>query len=220
MMKHVVANLFFALLLNASPFAFARAALGKSDATMESNVQSRSITTRAMLKKNEVQSLSQLTATKDRELLGCRTILEIVLAHPSLFSTLATAVGVVPGLADTLDDPDAELTLFAPTNNAFTRAFDTYIPVPIEEFLELPEAVADTLLYHAVGGTFYTPQLPSTVTTLQNETIGINRGKLRITLDPFVPESVQVIGPNIPACRSVVHVIDLVMVPESVAVLF
>lgn len=197
-MKHVVANLFFALLLSAFPSAFAR----------------------ATLEKNEVHSLSQLSITKDRELLGCRTILEIVLAHPSLFSTLATAVGVVPGLADALDDPDAELTLFAPTNNAFTRAFDTYIPITIEEFLELPDAVADTLLYHAVGGTFYTPQLPSTLTTLQNETIAVNRGKFRIALDPFVPESVQVIGPNIPACKSVVHVIDLVMVPESVAVLF
>eukprot|EP00963_Diacronema_lutheri_P003204 scaffold270_cov347-Pavlova_lutheri.AAC.19 len=211
-------HLLLALLLSFSPVAFTTSNVGVTRSEVEDDAHS--MMQRTLLEKENITTLSHWAKPVHGGQGKCRTILEIVLAHPSLFSTLATAVGVVPGLADVLDDPEAEITLFAPTNNAFTRAFDTYVPLPIEEFLELPQAVEQTLLYHAVGEAFYTPQLPDTLTTLQGETISVTRNKFHIMLDPFVPESVHIVGPNIPACKSVIQVIDLVMVPESVANLF
>eukprot|EP00894_Picocystis_sp_ML_P003906 jgi/Pico_ML_1/54423/g4769.t1 len=163
-------HLLLALLLSFSPVAFTTSNVGVTRSEVEDDAHS--MMQRTLLEKENITTLSHWAKPVHGGQGKCRTILEIVLAHPSLFSTLATA------------------------------------------------AVEQTLFYHAVGEAFYTPQLPDTLTTLQGETISVTRNKFHIMLDPFVPESVHIVGPNIPACKSVIQVIDLVMVPESVANLF
>ena len=66
----------------------------------------------------------------------------------SVLGTLCTAVGAAnPAIADALSNPDAKLTVFAPTNEAFAA-------VPFLDTLLAPKnqvLLDNVLLYHVVG---------------------------------------------------------------------
>ena len=82
----------------------------------------------------------------------------------SAFSTLCAAVQAT-GLAETLADPDAELTVFAPTNGAFKRLVKVLTGEygdPLEVLPDLVglDGVRDILLYHVVTEEVFAADLP------------------------------------------------------------
>ena len=136
------------------------------------------------------------------------TIAEIAVADPDNFSTLVAALSAA-GLVDAVADPDADLTVFAPTNAAFAAlGQDT-----IDALLADPAALSEILLYHVsagsqdaaaliAAGTALTLQGDSVTVTLRNGEVFINDSKVEIA--------------DIQAANGIVHVIDAVLLPPVV----
>jgi uncharacterized surface protein with fasciclin (FAS1) repeats len=132
-------------------------------------------------------------------------IVETAVATPTL-STLVAAVQAGE-LVDALSDEDAELTVFAPTNDAFAAIQETV------DTLLLPENKADlqnVLQYHVVSGKVMSSDLSDgmVVTALNGDTltITIEDGKVMIN-------DAEVTLADVETSNGVVHVIDTVLVP-------
>jgi transforming growth factor-beta-induced protein len=99
------------------------------------------------------------------------TVLDIIINSPD-HAILTTAV-IEAGLEDDLSAPDAELTVFAPTDDAFNA-----LPEGVwEELLDDPEgALRDILLYHVAGGIVLSTDLEDgmMITTLQGENLTVS----------------------------------------------
>lgn len=122
---------------------------------------------------------------------------------------LSTLVGLVTdqGLASTLADTDAEFTVFAPTNAAFSE-----IRSLLGVFTE--EQVTNTLLYHVLGSAVQASQLSGTqtVATLndgEEVLIELSEGVVSINGTATV-QIADVISSN-----GVIHIIDTVLIPEA-----
>ena len=114
------------------------------------------------------------------------------------------------GLGSTLSNPDAELTVFAPSNEAFAN----YTGVPAGCTLK------DVLELHVLAARVLSSQLlPSqTVKTVlgQQLTITVADGSVSI-VSPGQSEPAKVISANNVASNGIVHVIDRVLQPSSCA---
>jgi len=132
------------------------------------------------------------------------TIFDIV--EGSEDHTTLEDVLVASGLDAVLGDAAFDLTLFAPTDEAFEN-------LPAGVLTELEDdptgALANVLLYHVVGGTNLSGDLENgEVLTLQGETVTVNTDGPAITIN-----GAEVSIADIPAANGVVHVIDAVLVP-------
>ncbi len=155
------------------------------------------------------------------------TITDIVVAS-SDFDLLEAAL-VTAGLDPVLDDPAADLTVFAPTDAAFlglaqtlgytgsseTDAF-TYIvealtllsggtdPVPL---------LSDILLYHVAEGSLFAADVlaANSIPTLLGADVGVD-GTTLVDGDPDLADP-TLIATDIDAVNGVVHVIDGVLIP-------
>jgi uncharacterized surface protein with fasciclin (FAS1) repeats len=82
------------------------------------------------------------------------TIAEIVVTSAESdmpeFTTLLAAVSAAD-LVDTLSDPDASLTVFAPTDAAFAAALDA-LGITAEDLLADTDLLTSILLYHVIDG--------------------------------------------------------------------
>ncbi|MEM9051217.1 MAG: fasciclin domain-containing protein [Bacteroidota bacterium] len=126
-------------------------------------------------------------------------------------NTLETALNA-SGLNAVADDPEAELTLFAPTDAAFAE-----IQAVVDELLLDPTgALTNVLLYHVVAGTALSSGLTDgqMVLTLQGETVTVGVTGDVITINGTAEVTVA----DIPAVNGVVHVIDAVLVPTTCTV--
>ena len=137
------------------------------------------------------------------------SIVDLAVASPDL-TTLVTALQAAD-LVSTLADEDALFTVFAPTDDAFAALGDEAIAALLADV----EALTDVLLYHVVGGaavdSIDATALYGEMVTMLNEAdvaIDIRDGEL------FVNES-KVIIKDIPATNGIIHVIDMVLIPES-----
>jgi uncharacterized surface protein with fasciclin (FAS1) repeats len=120
-----------------------------------------------------------------------------------LLSTLVTAVGAVPGLADTLNGAEG-LTVFAPTNDAFAK-----IPeADLNALLADPDALAAVLSHHVVGANLDPESVVGTQDTLNETTVAVEGDTDGMT----VGESTVLCG-NIPTANATVYVIDTVLMP-------
>merc|ERR1712157_375060 len=70
------------------------------------------------------------------------------------FKTLCAALNAA-GLYDVLDDPEAEFTLFAPTDKAFGNLPEG----TVEALLDDIPALSNILLFHVTGGAVYSKSL-------------------------------------------------------------
>jgi transforming growth factor-beta-induced protein len=122
------------------------------------------------------------------------------------FTTLVDLV-VEAGLADAVTDPDADLTIFAPTN----AAFEALSEVPAGEELEA------VLLYHAVQGTTLSTDLfnGQQITTLQGGIVTVGIDGDTVTLTDGQGNTVNVTPVDVPANNGVIHVIDGVLLPPA-----
>lgn len=137
-----------------------------------------------------------------------KTILEIA-AGDTTFETLAAAV-TAAGLATTLADTAARLTVFAPTDAAFAK-----LPAgTVAELLKDPTgALKDILLYHVVGAKVESPTVVtlSKATTVNGAdvTIEVRGGKV------YLNGTTMVTVADIQASNGVIHVIDAVLLPPA-----
>jgi uncharacterized surface protein with fasciclin (FAS1) repeats len=133
----------------------------------------------------------------------------------------ATKAGLVP----TLSSPTSNLTVFAPTDAAFTTLATTLgFPSAAALVDALPAAtLAQILQYHVVAGRATAAGLaagPATQPTLytlggvaSRLTVGTTGG---VTLTDAVLTRARVTQPDVAASNGVVHVIDKVLIPPGV----
>ena len=134
------------------------------------------------------------------------TIVEVA-AEAGQFNTLLTAA-TAAGLDDELADPNAELTVFAPTD----AAFDALPAGTVDALLADPAALADILLYHVVAGEQDASAVlgQSFIETLNGQAIVVGETGGQPTASGAV-----IISTDIEASNGIIHVIDAVMLPET-----
>ncbi len=141
-----------------------------------------------------------------------QTIAEIAAGNEDL-STLVTALGLASdaGPIDFLaavSDPHADLTVFAPTNDAFAALGDT-----LDAALADPGGLlTDVLAYHVLGESLTGEELvhAGSATTLggADVTVEVRDGNV------FINDA-QVIIADVQASNGIVHVIDAVLLPPA-----
>ncbi|MEM6954524.1 MAG: fasciclin domain-containing protein, partial [Myxococcota bacterium] len=112
-------------------------------------------------------------------------------------------------LLDAVSDPAADLTVFAPTNQAFTDAGDVS-----------PDALPGILLYHTVSGSVLSGEVPASAPSGSTNEAGNSLTLLFDTTDGVrINDSASVAEglADIRATNGVVHVIDGVLLPLSAA---
>lgn len=136
-----------------------------------------------------------------------QTIAEIA-AGDDNFSTLMAAVGAAaPAVAEALSNPDAELTVFAPANDAFA-ALPGFV---IDYLLANPDVLTQVLQYHVVEGVVTSDQI--TESMMVPSLVG---SELNIVVEDdgtITIDGVAVVTPDIMASNGVIHVISGVLVP-------
>ncbi|HEX8550430.1 MAG TPA: fasciclin domain-containing protein [Abditibacteriaceae bacterium] len=144
------------------------------------------------------------------------TIADVAMSNDQ-FSTLVTAVkaaGLPPALKG-----KGPLTVFAPTNAAFAK-----LPKGTVQMLLKPEnksTLVKILTYHVVPGRVSGKKVMgmmsgANVKTLQGEKLAIRMGN-GVMLDPFYSGKARVTKTDVKASNGVIHVIDTVLIPPSVA---
>ncbi len=147
-----------------------------------------------------------------------RTIADIVIETASMeedaeFTTLLTAVQAAdPSVVETLSDPTAELTVFAPVDAAFAAVEG------LEDIVADTDLLTTILLYHVYPGTVYSFQLGDLVDDMGSATIEMADGsEATITVSDMgvmINEANIVLElVDIEASNGVIHVIDAVIVP-------
>jgi uncharacterized surface protein with fasciclin (FAS1) repeats len=154
------------------------------------------------------------------------TIAEIVAASaaadPAEFTILLLALETA-GLVDALNNPDDELTVFAPTDEAFGDLLEALEITP-EELLAR-EDLADILLYHvSAEGVFDAATVVGAAPIEALPTLNPAGGTLKIEVidgnvvinDGSEPlGGSTVIQPDVFASNGVIHVIDVVLIPAA-----
>lgn len=142
------------------------------------------------------------------------TITDVVLANPD-FTTLKAAL-VKTGLDQTLMG-SGEFTVFAPTNEAFAALFTQLGVSGISDLSS--ETLTPILLYHVLG----TKAVSTSLQTGYVSTMSMGKGGKYVSLKVTVANDVKLNGnvnvtqADIMASNGVVHVIDKVLLPPTVA---
>jgi transforming growth factor-beta-induced protein len=130
-------------------------------------------------------------------------------------SELSTLVSILslPGLSDILaaaSDDDAEITVFAPTNDAFAAVLTA---LGLTSINEIPESVLlDIVTYHIVGAAALSTDLEATTyETLNGESVTVD-----LSSGVRVNEA-SVSSADIEVSNGVVHIIDGVLLPSLYA---
>ncbi|MDP2175918.1 MAG: fasciclin domain-containing protein [Bacteroidota bacterium] len=150
----------------------------------------------------------------DAVLLPSETVVDVALDDQTNFSTLIAAV-VKAELLPALTNPFSSLTVFAPTNTAFTNALDA-LDITANDLLNSPE-LTDILTYHVLGSSV----LSDSITNGQIVTPLNNANTLKLTKTStgsvYINQAL-VTTANVGAENGVVHVLDAVLLPfETVA---
>ena len=129
-----------------------------------------------------------------------------------LLSTLVTAVGAVPGLADTLNSAPA-LTVFAPFNGAFEA-----LPAgTVETLVANPDQLAPILQGH-VSSTRYDAEgliAAGSVDVLSGGSVTVGGTAEAPTFDGGNGTAATNLCGNVPTANATVFVIDTILMPAS-----
>jgi uncharacterized surface protein with fasciclin (FAS1) repeats len=148
------------------------------------------------------------------------TIADIVVASTEgeapEFTVLLAALGAAdPAFLELVADPEAGITVFAPTDAAFVALLEA-LGATAEEVLANTELLNSVLAYHVVPGIFDA----EAVVGADGALIGtfLKNGALAVTVTEeggvMVNES-NVVAADVLASNGVVHVIDAVLVPAA-----
>ncbi len=144
-----------------------------------------------------------------------QSIVEIAAGNPA-FSTLVSLVQKA-GLVAAISSP-GPFTVFAPTNAAFEK-LAAAAPATYQAVLADPALLTKVLTYHVVAGAIESDQAIAvakqngSVNALQGEPISLSIKDGKLTLNG----SSTVVIADILATNGVIHVIDTVIVPPSLA---
>ena len=156
---------------------------------------------------NTVEQSTDTTEAMEEAEVG--TIVDVAVANGS-FTTLVAAVQAA-GLVDTLNS-DGPFTVFAPTDDAFAAALDA-LGLTAEELLADTETLTAILTYHVVAGEVLSTDLTDgmTAATVQGEeiTVDLSAG--------VMINGVNVVTADVPASNGVIHAVDGVLLPPTVA---
>ena len=137
-----------------------------------------------------------------------KSIAEIAVGTESLSSLVAilSLAGLSEELAAAGDD-NAQITVFAPTNDAFQAVLDA---LGISDISEIPEEVLrDIVRYHIVGAVAKSTDLQATTyETLNGESVTVDLS------DGVKVDGANVVLPDVEGTNGVVHVIDAVLLPS------
>lgn len=146
----------------------------------------------------------------DDDTISAATVVDAAVADGN-FTTLVAAVQQA-GLADTLSDPNAELTVFAPTDAAFEK-FLTENNLTADELLGSPD-LADILTYHVFPGVVDASTAiglaGSTVEMVNGDNVALSLSGASLLVNTSTVTTTDIITGN-----GIVHVIDAVLVPPS-----
>jgi uncharacterized surface protein with fasciclin (FAS1) repeats len=142
---------------------------------------------------------------------GDQTIAEIASADPDNFSTLVAAL-ICTDLVGAVNDPMAELTVFAPTNEAFgTLELDADNICTVDN-----DTLTEILLYHVVGARRPSPS----VINGKNKRIKMLAGGFiypegggSLNLEDNTGETVAIAAADVMASNGIIHVISGVLFP-------
>merc|ERR1712118_512036 len=129
-------------------------------------------------------------------------------------SILVEAV-VAAGLLDAITDPEAEFTVFAPTNDAFVTLLGA---LGFDELADInTDTLTSVLLYHIVPAVAYSTDLTDgqVLPTLNGADLVVDLSS-GVMIDGIGSDASVTIA-DIPAANSVVHVIDTVLLPSNSA---
>lgn len=153
-----------------------------------------------------------------------RTLAEIVVesagAETPEFTTLLAAVSAAdPAVLEALSDPEAELTVFAPTDAAFAVLAEALGEEAFAAVLADTAGLSGILLYHVVPGVVRSGDLLGlleenmgalTVTTANGAEVTFTA-----TEDGVFINDAQIVVTDIDAANGVIHVIDAVILPPA-----
>jgi uncharacterized surface protein with fasciclin (FAS1) repeats len=122
-----------------------------------------------------------------------------------LLSTLVTAVKQA-GLVDSLNTA-SEVTVFAPTNDAFGK-----IPeADLKKVLADKKTLTSILTYHVVPGKLSPEQVAGTHKTLQGDSLTVAGGGEEFKVDG----ASSVVCGNVQTANATVYIVDSVLMPKS-----
>jgi len=135
-----------------------------------------------------------------------------IAAKNNNFDTVHAAI-VAAGLADTLASADAQYTVFAPTDAAFSNLGEASPELLAAALADPKGALTTVLKYHVVAGNYSSAELleMGTVTTLQGETLTITTRN-----DSVFVNDARVVTADVPAKNGVIHAINRVLLPAAV----
>lgn len=145
-----------------------------------------------------------------------QSLVEIAAGGSDFSELVSLVLAADPAVVAALSDASATgLTVFAPTNAAFTELYNT-IP---KATLLLPEnqgLLTSVLLYHVVPGRVFSTDLPNVsgaVATANSETVTFDLSS-GAKVDGISSEPSNITAANILATNGVIHVIDRVLLPQ------
>jgi uncharacterized surface protein with fasciclin (FAS1) repeats len=141
-------------------------------------------------------------------------VVELASADPAEFTILLAAVQAAdPAVLEALSDPNQELTVFAPTDEAFAAALDA-LGITADELLA-SEDLTNILLYHVTPGVFLAADVVAVAPIDELPTL-LEGGFLKVEVvdgSVVINESATVVQPDVLASNGVIHVIDAVLLP-------
>lgn len=147
------------------------------------------------------------------------TIAEIVVASatgesPEFTSLLAAVQAADPAVLEALSNPEAELTVFAPTDAAFAALGEETLNAVLAD----QELLTNILLYHVVEGIVHDDVLGEMLADADMMTLEVptlNGAPVTFTAneDGVFINDAQIVLTNVDAANGVIHVIDAVILP-------
>ncbi len=136
---------------------------------------------------------------------GVLNIVQMAQLNPR-FSTVVGAV-VSANLLGAVSDPSAQLTVFAPTNDAFAAIASTVASLT-------PTQLSTVLTYHVVGSQVLAANIPfgTPIATLSGQNITINAGTPPTITDTTATPA-SIVATDVRASNGVIHVIGKVLIP-------
>ncbi|NMM48415.1 fasciclin domain-containing protein [Marinigracilibium pacificum] len=127
-------------------------------------------------------------------------------AEDAGFSALLAAAEEA-GLSDALTDENSDLTVFAPTNDAFAAFLSAN---GWADVTEIPDAALEAVLkYHILGSSKSSSELGASEETLEGNSIYLNTSALTVN------GNVDILSANVNASNGIIHVIDAVLMPPT-----
>jgi uncharacterized surface protein with fasciclin (FAS1) repeats len=199
-------------------FALVLAACGgdSGEETTTTEDAGATTTSEAMEETTTTEAMEETSTTE--EMMDSNTIVDLAASNDD-FSTLVAAVEAA-GLTDALADPDATLTVFAPTNEAFAAALEA-LGLTAEELLADTETLTAILTYHVLGEVVTSADIAAAgteeipVETLSGEELVVTVGDDGTV--GFADQTATVTMADIEASNGVIHAIDAVLLPPSMS---